>query len=62
MVHQGLESRMSQLREPRRRSGPTGKARCHKKKEEGGQEEEGWTATGISFSVDSKTLGGQCYG
>ena len=37
---------------PRRRSGPTGKARHHCW---GGQEEEGWIAIGISFSALTQT-------
>ena len=40
------EEQKLQLREPRRRSGPTGEARHHCW---GGQEEEGWTTIRISF-------------
>ena len=43
-----LGSGTLQLRKPRRRSRPTGEARCHCWE---GQEEEGWTTIGISLKT-----------
>ena len=51
---QGVGSRVSQLREPGRRSGPTAEARYHCR---GWQEEEGQTVIGLSFFVHVQTLG-----
>ena len=58
-VCRGLGSEVLQLREPGRRSGPTGEAKHHYW---GGQEEEGQIAIGISFSAHVQTLGGWGYG
>ena len=44
---------MPQQKEPRRRPGPGGEAKCRCGR---GQEEEGWTAIGISFSVHALDL------
>ena len=48
MVHLGLGSRTTPLRETRKRPGPIGEIRHHCW---GGQEEEGQTPIGISFSA-----------
>ena len=55
MVRQGLRSRVPQLRETGRRTWPAEKARhnCWR-----GQEEEGWTTVGTSFSGHTQTLKG----
>ena len=59
MEQQGIGSGVPQPREPRRRSEPAEKARCHCW---GAQEEERQTATRISSSTHMRTLGGQGYG
>ena len=55
-MHHGLRSGIPQLREPRRRPGPTGEARHHCWER---QEEEGQTTIGISFPEHMQALIGQ---